>query len=694
MSDNSAINNGGGVYSSGHPSMTVTTKGSIFDRSSFYTVTGITSNGYNAFSDTPAGTLSLGDMTDQNFNLLPLAYNGGATKTMLPGPGSVAINSGDPFDLTNAQNGPILQSGREIGAAEVCYGAKDTAIIACETYTWSRDGNTYTNDTTVNFIIQDAAGAGCDSAYVLELYILTNDISDISTSSNESVLCANNSGTNVNVITSELGVTYTLRDDENDTLIDGPIDGTGGDISFSTGDLSSSMIYNVIAEELPSTLNGMNFLGNGAATRVELPTQMWTDHFTGTTDFTIEAWVNRASNSNLQTIASNYNGTYPFVFRIDSDKIHFFVNSSTNVLGTSTIPIGTWTHVAATYDGEYIKVYVNGVLENALTFTDPLIASSATMSIGGGINGVSEYFDGKIADVRIWNTPRTVSQLSIFKDYEMDGSEAGLIANYKFNEGAGSIAENSVTGNLYPGDVQNNPLWVTGPTLNNVTCGFELSETQTITVLSEKTGSVTSTICYNDSVIVNGTTYNAANSTGTEIFTNVGPYNCDSTVTIALNINNIDMSTTQNGADLSANATGASYQWLDCDNGNTPITGATNQDYTATANGNYAVEVTENGCTDTSACMEVNNVGIDDYKTSFGVELYPNPATDHMFIKIANMNKGGYLVHVLDLSGKTVLSQVLLSETSEINTSTLVEGVYIVEVSNNEIKEHFRLVKH
>src|SRR5690606_27812825 len=44
--------------------------------------------------------------------------------------------------------------------------------------------------------------------------------------------------------------------------------------------------------------------------------------------------------------------------------------------------------------------------------------------------------------------------------------------------------------------------------------------TQILIVLPAKTGSVTTTICNNGSVVVNGTTYNAGNPTGTETITN------------------------------------------------------------------------------------------------------------------------------------------------------------------------------
>src|SRR5690606_39110319 len=73
---------------------------------------------------------------------------------------------------------------------------------------------------------------------------------------------------------------------------------------------------------------------------------------------------------------------------------------------------------------------------------------------------------------------------------------------------------------------------------------------------------------------------------------------------------NADNTVTNNSPTLTSNAIGATYQWIDCDNGNVPISGETNQSFTATGNGNYAVEVTQNGCTATSLCTMVNIVGV------------------------------------------------------------------------------------
>jgi hypothetical protein len=71
-----------------------------------------------------------------------------------------------------------------------------------------------------------------------------------------------------------------------------------------------------------------------------------------------------------------------------------------------------------------------------------------------------------------------------------------------------------------------------------------------------------------------------------------------------------DTSVAVSGATLTANASAATYQWLDCGNGFAVIGTATSQAFTATANGSYAVAVTEHSCTDTSSCHTVNVVDI------------------------------------------------------------------------------------
>ena len=68
----------------------------------------------------------------------------------------------------------------------------------------------------------------------------------------------------------------------------------------------------------------------------------------------------------------------------------------------------------------------------------------------------------------------------------------------------------------------------------------------------------------------------------------------------------------QTDVTLTADQNNATYQWLDCDNNNSPITGETAQSYTPTVTGNYAVEVTLNGCSTISECTLVDFTGVNE----------------------------------------------------------------------------------
>jgi len=134
-----------------------------------------------------------------------------------------------------------------------------------------------------------------------------------------------------------------------------------------------------------------------------------------------------------------------------------------------------------------------------------------------------------------------------------------------------------------------------------------------LTIIPELTGILEDTICFNGSVMVNGTTYDAQTPTGTEVFTNIGQYGCDSTVSVNLTVlPAIDLNVTNVGTTLTSDQGGATYQWIDCDNGNAPISGETNQSFTPTVTGNYAVVVTLDNCSDTSACALVDFTGIEE----------------------------------------------------------------------------------
>lgn len=190
---------------------------------------------------------------------------------------------------------------------------------------------------------------------------------------------------------------------------------------------------------------------------------------------------------------------------------------------------------------------------------------------------------------------------------------------------------------------------------------------------------------------IDGVTYSASNNTATYTFPGGAANGCDSIVTLDLTINAPDVSITTSGVTLTVGEAGATYAWLDCDNNNTPIAGETGQSFTATANGNYAVEVTKNGCTDTSACTAVTTVSIDDITSLENIVIYPNPVKNTVNVDLGNVNNAS--ISLLDMSGKELFNKEKVEDavyTFEMNQAP---GVYFIRVRSNENVKLFKVIK-
>lgn len=158
---------------------------------------------------------------------------------------------------------------------------------------------------------------------------------------------------------------------------------------------------------------------------------------------------------------------------------------------------------------------------------------------------------------------------------------------------------------------------------------------------------------------------------------------CDSTLNMQISIgpNNLNIGVTQTGATLTALATPASYQWIRCEPFQL-LPGETNQVYTATANGNYAVIVTQNSCMDTSVCFPVIGIGMNEYGASSNIRFYPNPVSQKLIIEYET-NFQDAIIKVLSITGQTVYEQKYITGSLiEIDMSKLVSGIYFVEITD------------
>jgi hypothetical protein len=132
------------------------------------------------------------------------------------------------------------------------------------------------------------------------------------------------------------------------------------------------------------------------------------------------------------------------------------------------------------------------------------------------------------------------------------------------------------------------------------------------------------------------------------------------------------------GTQLRAGAGFASYQWYL--NGQI-IPGATQLNYTPTANGDYSVEITSiSGCSNFSPVFTFSSLGIESPEIS--IILYPNPFND--YITIDGLASDVH-VRMLDITGRKVLEQHVVAQSiTQINTTLLNNGVYLLMLLDSE----------
>ncbi|MGV3631867.1 MAG: T9SS type A sorting domain-containing protein [Bacteroidota bacterium] len=209
------------------------------------------------------------------------------------------------------------------------------------------------------------------------------------------------------------------------------------------------------------------------------------------------------------------------------------------------------------------------------------------------------------------------------------------------------------------------PVVTSSDTDNNICEGGSLTLTSDATSgnvwsTSETTQSITVTTPGTYTVTANGLTSNA----------------------IVVTQTTIDATATDTGLGILTTAETGTYQWVDCNNGNAAIAGATAQDFTPTANGSYAVNITKSGCTEMSNCITINNVSLTELQGLNALSIHPNPATEKIAISFDLENETAVSVSVRDLSGKVVYSADLGNKAGKnsisVNTKTFANGIYVV----------------
>ena len=213
--------------------------------------------------------------------------------------------------------------------------------------------------------------------------------------------------------------------------------------------------------------------------------------------------------------------------------------------------------------------------------------------------------------------------------------------------------------------------------INTVGCDSTL--TILLDVYYDAPNTINATGC-TDYIAPNGVTYMQDGTYTVIIPTNDG---CDSVITINLTLGNLDASINEFSAGLQASEFQAQYQWLDCDNNFVPIAGEVNREFFPVTPGNYAVQISKNGCVDTSACYTFLPLGIDEATSNLYV-VFPNPAKDMIEVK-STTSKFNYL-EILNVFSQVVYHENFINQTS-INLDGLSKGIYFIRLNRETTKK-------
>ena len=153
---------------------------------------------------------------------------------------------------------------------------------------------------------------------------------------------------------------------------------------------------------------------NGTSSWVTVPDASALDLTKG---FTLEAWVKPAvgMGTNWETIVfkeSLLGAVYALYANSDSGGPAGVANSGAlDVRGPSALPAGVWTHVATTWDGSTVRLYVNGTQVATRDVGGTLSASIGVLHVGGN-SLAGEFFKGQIDEVRIYNQAQAQSRIT------------------------------------------------------------------------------------------------------------------------------------------------------------------------------------------------------------------------------------------------------------------------------------------
>jgi chitodextrinase len=188
-------------------------------------------------------------------------------------------------------------------------------------------------------------------------------------------------------------------------------EGSGTTVNDSTGNGNTGTIVNATWTTAGKFGNALSFNGTNARVAINDSASL---HLTS--GVTLEAWVNPSvAPTGWQDVIYKPNDNYFLTAgsapsNLPNSGVSLTNNTEPLAPGAIRLAANTWVHLAMTYDGANLKMYVNGALVNTVAQSGTIVTSTNQLQIGGDTL-FSQYFQGLIDEVRVYNIALTQAQI-------------------------------------------------------------------------------------------------------------------------------------------------------------------------------------------------------------------------------------------------------------------------------------------
>jgi len=168
---------------------------------------------------------------------------------------------------------------------------------------------------------------------------------------------------------------------------------------------------------------------------------------------------------------------------------------------------------------------------------------------------------------------------------------------------------------------------------------------------------------------------------------------CDSVIITDLSVREVNINVSYNKGELIASQSNESYQWIKCDSsGYNLLSGETSRSYKPIINGEYAVIVIQNGCTDTSECITISNVGIRGNSISNNINIFPNPTSGNLSIDLGKEHPN-VTIELTNIQGQLIQTWSFENIDQAQLEIQQPKGIYLLHIKVGQEQSVFRIAK-